>query len=359
VNSRERVIRTIEFKKPDKFPIYHAFLPGALAKYGEKLSRFIDEHPDDFGFVNFGFPKDLDVSPRLRELKEKSKKRYVDRWGCVWGERYRGIEGQVIEPVLKNKNLEDLERYEPPHPYFADREKFEEEKKKIEELRKIYYTLGIYDDRYSVYLGGFTIFQRLYYLRGMEELLIDMALGSKKFYALLDKVMNYLVEAISKCLKLGIDGLFFADDWGTQRNLMISPSVWRKIFKPRYKELFKLVHQANVHVFFHSDGNILDIIPDLIEIGVDVLNPQFSCMDLNELSEKTKGRICILTDLDRQFLLPFGTPKNIIEYVKKVVELFGTSKGGIILRGEIGPDVPFDNIKAMYCAFKKYRVNLE
>jgi len=139
---------------------------------------------------------------------------------------------------------------------------------------------------------------------------------------------------------------------------MVKPSFWREFFKPRYREMFKLVHDHGAYVHFHSDGYIMDIIPDLAEIGVDVINPQFSCFRLEELAEAVNDKMCVSSDIDRQHVLPRGKPQEVEAYVKNVVELFGHGgRGGLFCRGEINIDVPLENVEAMYKAFKKYGIH--
>jgi len=170
---------------------------------------------------------------------------------------------------------------------------------------------------------------------------------------LVSKVFEKVLEAVGRTLELGVDGIYFSDDWGGEDALLIDPCYWREVFKPRYQQIFKLVHQQGKHVFFHTDGNTLEIIPDLIEIGVDVLNPEIPIMDSEKLSEITKGKVCILTELDRRHLLPHGTPEEIEEEIERQIRLFGTTEGGIIGRGKIASDVPLANVEAMLCAFCK------
>jgi uroporphyrinogen-III decarboxylase len=118
--------------------------------------------------------------------------------------------------------------------------------------------------------------------------------------------------------------------------------------------MFKKVHEANMHEWFHSDGRINEIIPDLIEIGVDVINCQVSIMGHDWVRDNMKGRVAIRTDIDRQWILPFGTKSEVREEVQRTFEACGGPEGGIIACGEIGPDVPLDNIRAMYEAFVEF-----
>jgi len=161
----------------------------------------------------------------------------------------------------------------------------------------------------------------------------------------------------SKCsswLKYDYQGLHFADDWGAQNDLMISPRIWRSFFKPVYKEMFSKVKSAGLDVWFHSDGNITKILGDLIDLGVDVLNCQSSVIGLKILHEYA-GRICFRTDLDRQKIMPYASPSRVKEHIFEVFEALGTSDGGIIACGEVSEDVPLENIRAMYEAFMEYK----
>ncbi len=119
--------------------------------------------------------------------------------------------------------------------------------------------------------------------------------------------------------------------------------------------MFETVSSAGVYVNFHSDGFIKHIIPDLIDIGVRVLNCQSSVIGMKVLQKNFSGKVCFRTDLDRQNIMPFGTPEDVKSHIMDVFDHLGTKKGGVIACGEIGPDTPLDNIKAMYDAFMSYR----
>ena len=136
---------------------------------------------------------------------------------------------------------------------------------------------------------------------------------------------------------------------------MIAPDLWRRFFKPAYKAMFDRVTGAGRDVWFHSDGNIIEILPDLLEIGVKVINCQANVIGLDRLKRDFAGRVCFRTDLDRQRVVPFGTPDEVYRHVRSVFDQLGTDRGGIVACGEIGPDVPLENIRAMYGAFAEYR----
>jgi hypothetical protein len=299
------------------------------------LIEIFRRYPSDFGPSDYSLPES-----QWKELEHQ--KVWVDEWGCRWEERYDGIQGQP-----KGFPLEDwgrLEAYALPYVKPASGERFEEARARVEERKKEYFVIG----------GGDCFFERLQRLRGYSSLLFDLVEGRPEISVLADRLLEHNLAVIDRSLRLGVDAIGFSDDWGTQRQLMISPALWREFFKPRYKKMFDLVHSAGALVSFHSDGMILEIVPDFIEIGVDILNPQFSCMDLRALAALTKGRICVRTDIDRQFILPFGTPEEVRAYVREVAETLGDPCGGLIWQGEIGPDVPLANVEAMFAAFVEF-----
>jgi len=148
--------------------------------------------------------------------------------------------------------------------------------------------------------------------------------------------------------------LHFADDWGAQHSLMIKPESWRRIFEPRYAEMFKRVKDAGKDVWYHSDGYINDIFGELIEIGVDVINCQVPVIGYDWIARNVRGKVTIRTDIDRQHIMPFGSPAQVKEEVQRTFEVCGNSKGGIVACGEIAPEVPLENIRALYEAFIEY-----
>lgn len=121
-----------------------------------------------------------------------------------------------------------------------------------------------------------------------------------EFFKLRDIVHTYFLRVIEIWAKTEVDGIIFLDDWGAQNSLLISPMMWRKLFKPLYKDYCDLIHSAGKFAFMHSDGHIFDIYEDLIEVGVDAINSQLFCMDIEEIGRRFKGRITFWGEIDRQ-----------------------------------------------------------
>jgi uroporphyrinogen decarboxylase len=333
LTSRERVIAAIEFKSADQAPIHHMVFPGAFWRHGQKLVDLLHRYPDDFGNRHFTIPPKPEGEDRFV--------RYTDEWGSEWLMLKGYTTGEVKKPALDDWRKWPDYRFPPlpPDSYF------EALQARIQADGHEWYALGS--------MGG-TLFERMQFLRGTENLFMDLAENREELHQLAGRLVAWHIEWINRYLKADVDGIYFADDWGGQNRLLISPQLWRVFFKPRYRQIFKVVKEAGKHIFFHTDGWTVDIWDDLIELGVDVLNPQHPLIPRPILEQKLAGRVCIRTDLDRQGILPFGTPPQVRAHVKGAVELFGRFKSGLILHGEVGPDVPFENISAMYEAFREF-----
>lgn len=329
MTSRERVLRAIELRGPDRIPISHGLLPGAIDNYGEQLRDVFRRHPGDFAGQT-GEYGGTENNPHYQRGEE------TDDWGCTWVNMGLGTEGQVRGHPLADWSA--LETYRPPDPYAGD---WPETMRPKDPER--YTTMGG---------GGGRLFERMHFLRGYDRLLVDIAEERPEVEELRDLVLDHSLKRLRRQLECyDCDGVSYMDDWGSQERLMIHPRQWRRLFKPAYKKISDLVHSAGKKFHFHSDGYTMDIIDDYIEIGIDSLNPQFSCMPLEQLAAKCRGRICIASDIDRQHVLPFGTPEEVREYVRRVCELFATPAGGLIGHGEVGPDVRPENAEAMLQAF--------
>jgi len=332
MTSRERVKRAIRFERPDRAPVIHAYLPASADALGERFQEVLAKYPSDYGTTALGgYSGDANI---------KMVDGDTDVWGCRWSNLYEGIVGQVTGHPLADWDA--FKSYVPPDPaeYLSGDEAPEE-------------TYRTEPAKYVVAFGG-NLFERMQWLRGYENLMFDLALGEPRVTDLRDMIVEHnlkVVEILSRC---DIDAIEFSDDWGTQQQLMIRPELWRKLFRPAYERMFGAVRDKGLDAHFHTDGYTIDIIQHLSDVGVDVLNVQLSAMDISELSERFRGAICFRTDLDRQYVLPRGTPDEVDQHVKLVLESLGTPEGGLIGCGEVGPDVPIENVEAMFAAFWKY-----
>lgn len=333
MNPRQVVKAAIEFKGPDRIP-YSVWID---------MPRFRrDRSPEDVEAVEelmAKAPQDwIELWPApAKEWRSVDGPR-VDEWGVTWTDNY--AMGHPLEG-----GWELLDGYEFPDPLKPGR--FAHVYPEIEQNR----------GRYVLATVWATVFERMWLLRGMGNLLRDPYRYYSEFVSLRERVMEFDVEILRKWLEIGVDGVWFTDDWGSQRCLLINPALWRELYKPCYRTLFDLAHQGGAHVWMHSCGNIMDIIPDLIEIGLDVLNPvQPRAMDVDELGRRFGGQVCFWGGLDVQDTVPRGTPQDIDQEVGHLTEVFGEYGGGYIggTSHTILPDAPLENIRAVYEAFERH-----
>lgn len=341
MTERENYLRAIEFRNPQWIPVSAALSPAVWKKYRQGLEDLVLRHPKVFGRYKKGI-KDFDELPPGYGKGEY----YRDHWGCLWYNAQDGLEGQVVESPLSDWKA--LKGYNSPEPTFrADhrRVNWEKEKDIVEERkRRGLLTRG----------DGERLFDRLYALRGFENLMIDFATDAPQLTQLIKMLLDYEINLVGRWLDLGVDIISFHSDIGTQRGLMINPNKFRRYIKPMLKEIFTLCRSRGTHVYFSSDGCILEIVDDLVECGVSLHDPQLRANTLHRIEEVYKGKICICLDLDRQ-MFPFCRPSEIREQIRDVVQRLGSPAGGLIVLGVFyGSDIPLQNIEAFCEASEEF-----
>jgi uroporphyrinogen-III decarboxylase len=202
-------------------------------------------------------------------------------------------------------------------------------------------------------LGGSWIrpFERLQFIRTMENALVDVLEQRSEFIHLLERIHHYYLVEAEAWVKTDIDALAIMDDWGCQKSLLISPDLWRHLFKPLYRDYAELAHRNGKYVFMHSDGNIIDILDDLIEVGVDAINAQIFCMGVEALGLRFRGRITFWGEIDRQYLLAHGTREQVQVAVESVYSNLYAA-GGLIAQCEFGPGARPENVIQVFEAWE-------
>ena len=310
----ENYFRAIEFRNPAWIPVRVGLMPATWMRYREALEEIVLRHPLIFGEYKRG-SKNFDEVGGTYRVGE-----HVDEWGCVWRNIRDGLEAIVVHHPIET--WEALESYRPPEPT-ADS------------------------------LPHGFMFLRLTYLRGYENLMIDFVEGPPQLWKLIETVLSYNLAVVKRMLSHKPKIVHFGDDLGMQDRLPFSPTHFRKYLKPCYERIFRLCREAGAHVYFHTDGHVIEIIGDLIDCGVSVLNPQVRANGIDELAREAKGKVCIDLDLDRQ-MFPFCSPKDIEEHVKEAVMKLGSPEGGLMLYAEVEPDVPLENIEAICSSLERY-----
>jgi uroporphyrinogen decarboxylase len=317
MNSKELVKRAVEFKSPGKLPLLY------FNKYTER---------SDIKFVEYNVASDF-----------KYKGTAISEWGFVW-ETFDDTMGQPKDEPIKS--WDDFKGYIPPDPDAPGRYDH------IEQEIKANF------DKYIMGVLGITGFNIVTFIRGFENSMEDLYLERENIEELIDMVISFENGIIRNYAKFGIDAVSFGDDWGTQNSLMISPQLWREVFKPRFKAQFDLVHQHGMHVYFHSCGYIYDIIPDLIEIGVDIFNlNQPDLLGIENLGRDFGGKVCFNCPVDHQTVAISGNRKEIFDYVAKLNKCLGCFNGGLIGNIEEYHSVGMstENFNNIIEAFESYR----
>lgn len=290
MNSKEIVRRAIEFDHPPRVPILY---------FNQNMER------SDVFSVGYRPPAGFQSVDPLRS-----------EWGFVW-ERLDDTMGQPGQRPITDWAV--LDNYVVPDARAPGR--FDHLPQFIEEHR----------DKYLIGGLGISGFNFMTFLRGFEDTLADFYCDRDQIERLAEIVFSFELDIIRQYGNYELDAISFADDWGTQQSLMISPELWRSMFKPRYKHQFELVHAQGMHVYFHCCGNIRDIIPDLIEIGADVLNlNQPDLFGIENLGREFGGKVCFNCPVDHQTVAITGTEDEIHEYVRRLNANLGMYNGGYI-----------------------------
>lgn len=329
MTSRERVVKTLEFDRPDRAPRDLWALMGVSMFRDDELKAILERFPGDFAGPTVRYGQSSRAAGSPGQIGQ-----YTDEWGCVWTVAEPGVVGEVKNPPIENWAA--LDSFKAPWE-LLDGADFSETNASCAA-----------SDKFVKGGGGIRPFERLQFLRGTENLLMDLAYQPRELFTLRDMVHEYFLKEAELWAPTDIDGFGFMDDWGTQNALLISPQLWREFFKPLYKDYCDVLKKAGKYVFFHTDGHTRAIIPDLIEIGIDAINTQLFCMDIEELGRAFKGKITIWGEICRQNILPFGTVDQVREAVRRVRRAFDDGTGGVIAQCEMGIRDPKENVEAVF-----------
>jgi uroporphyrinogen decarboxylase len=337
ITDRENYLRALEYRNPAWIPITFEIVPAMYRQRGKEIAELISRHPSLFG----GGIRQFDSSDPLFTYGNV----FRDDWGCVWRNAQDGVIGQVVgHPLADWSALKDLV---PPDP--LKQVDWLELKAAAETERKAGRPVVGTPESFSH--GGF--FDRLQFLRGLENLFIDMMEGAPQLDLLIEMVLDYNMKYIRKYLELEPDILWLHGDIGTQNGLMLSMELFRRYLKPSYKKMFQACRSAGCHVWYSSDGNIMEAVPDLVECGVSVHDPQVRANTIEGIRNVYKGKLCALVDLDEQ-MLPLCSPGEIRDQMRQIVEELGDPRGGLMIFAAPSVDVPPANLEAICSAWEEY-----
>jgi uroporphyrinogen decarboxylase len=338
MNPRETVKAAIEFHDPPRIPYFIGMPddPGYFTHRGTeaqqaRIAELTGRLPQDFLYL---WP-DNERTWRPVAPSASGDPQLEDAWGCRWVSTGGTI--RVVSHPLE-AGWSSLAGLSVPDAGAPGR------------LDAVKETADAHRDKYLLGWVWFTLFERMWFLRGFNNLMMDMIADPGPFQQLLEIVFQHALTATERWSEVGVDGIHFSDDWGSQTNLLISPDDWRRIFKPCYRRLFDAVHRQGAHVWFHSCGNVAELLPDFLDIGLDVLNPvQPQAMRIDELARRFGGRLCFNGALDVQGTLVRGTPVEVREEVARTIRTLGAFGGGYVgtTSHTLMPETPPENLVAL------------
>ncbi len=335
ITHKERLRRALCSEPVDRLPTqvnYTGAMGGQLANHFgvslQQLPERLDNHLMRVDIHHEG------------KLSEDSKAR-LDWWGAGHDTREEGYYIR-FNPLAGSKDLDAFPWPDPNDPGL------------LEDARKVIETFGAED--FIVPNLGFALFERAWALRGFEQFFIDMAEDPGFVAALLDRILDIQQVLVRRFLDLGVDGGYFGDDYGAQKNLLFSPAAWRRWIKPRLARLFAPFRERGLPVILHSDGQIQQILPDLVEIGLTTLNPvQPEVLGPAWLRRTFGNQLTYYGGISTQTVLPNGSPEDVRQAVRACRQQLAPQGTGLLLAPShrLMTDIPLENVAALLNAFQQ------
>ncbi len=324
MNKRDVVRLAVEHREVPYVPWHCNFTVEAAAKLrkhfgADDLNSILGNHFVKLG-CDTGFFTDL------------SNDRFRDVFGVVWDRSIDKDIGVVEGCLLPEPSLQGYEFPDPLNRCFFD---------------DIPEKLSVYGDCFRVFKIGFSLYERAWTLRGMENLMMDFLDHPDFVRDLLLSIADYNIAQATEALKYDIDAVYFGDDWGQQRGLQMGPALWRQFILPELKRMYSLVRDAGKYVFIHSCGKVDELFDDLIETGLNCFNPfQPEVMDVFDLMKKYHGRLAFHGGMSTQRTLPYGSTDDVKAQTRKLLKA-GAGGGYVFAPAHaVEGDVPLENMLA-------------
>lgn len=351
MTGRERVLTAMRRRVPDMVPKTFALCPSQMDRFRAETGA--TSPADYFGFETRsvglrGSRQQTDFSRWLGDTRGMR----VDEWGVGWQTTPDSMHFEkMIHPLRNAATAAEVQAY--PFPDLDAEYRYEGVREETLDLQR----RGFAVTASATPLGG-TIFWPPYKLRGMEQLLMDLSDESPVAEALIARVTDISSAMATRLASCGVDIVSLADDLGTQNGLFVSKEMFRRWFRGPLARVVESAKRANpdVLVFMHSDGDVTDLIPDFIDIGIDILNPlQPECMDVEAIKSHYRDDLAFWGGVGTQTTMPFGTPEDVRDCVRSRIEVIGRDGGFLIAPTHlVEPEVPWENIMAFVEAVEQF-----
>jgi uroporphyrinogen decarboxylase len=345
--SKDLVRKAVRREGAGRCPIRNKTLSlDLILKCGKALAELYRRYPDDLVCLH---PYDFAVGYQPPERQDRinpisamiQASEWTDEWGTRWKHAYGGVGAIGIDFPIKDWSM--LNAYlDNRLPRARAPGRLDAVLPWLQMHRSTRYCIGM------INLG---IWERVRALRGDENAFLDHIDSERELTCLIEALTQYLLELIGCWAEIGVDAVFLTDDWGTQRSLMISRPMWSRFYRRPYRRVFDEAHRHGLDMIFHSCGNVEEIIPELIDIGLDVLNPlQPAAMNLERVARNFGGQVAFFGGIDDQSLLSKGTPEQVKQAARRAMDTLGRPYRNAFIMAPanvITPDVPLANIAAL------------
>ncbi len=337
MTSKECVLSTLNFTNTqERIPRQLWSLPWANEHCPEMIAQLTQDFEWDFDGPDTVLKEQPSTKGDPYAVGE-----YVDEWGCVFTNIHRGVIGEVKQPIVKYDDWNDVKCIHIPEELLSF------------DIGQVNRSCEEKQDKFLFASCCPRPFEQLQFIRGTANLYMDLMDPTPKMLDFIKRMHDFYSRLMEKWAKTDVDALNMMDDWGSQNDLLIHPQLWDEFFAPMYRDYIDIAHQNGKKIFMHSDGNILRIIPKLIDLGLDAVNSQLFCMGLENLAPY-KGKITFWGEIDRQHLLPEGSVVDIDRAVESVYKTLWQN-GGCIAQCEFGPGAKPENVYRVYQAWEEIR----
>ncbi len=353
ITARENLLMSMKRQGFQSVPLESGrFCPSQIEAFKKRFGHcdYESYFKNPFRFVGMPMIKTWTDANNIYLREQLPEKTYIDIWGVGHSHQENCFHmTRMHHPLAGDPSLDEVINY--PLPAIGN-----DAPDRVEAKVKEIHSQGL------AAMGEMacTVWEVAWYIRSMEDLMVDMMTDDERAFVHFDRITEHTIKRTELYAKAGVDIIQFGDDIGMQQTVMMSTDLWRKWIKPRFASIIEAGRRIkpDILVFYHSCGYVIPFIDELIEIGVDILNPvQPECMKLEEVHRLAKGRLSYWGSIGTQTTLPFGTTNEVKEEVWKNLSICG-KQGGIVIAPThiVEPEVPWENLLAMAEAAAEFRL---